>query len=131
MISGNNIVWQSWDGNDEEIYFWDGSTTTQITDNATYDGDPAISGSNVVWVAGGGSDSEIYLWDGSNTTQITDNAIEDREPAISGNNIVWMGNNGVDYEIYFTTVPEPATGALLGLGFLALLRRNNRNRCGK
>ena len=30
-----------------------------------------------------------------------------------------------------TPVPEPATGALLGLGLLALLHRNNRNRCGK
>ena len=40
--------------------FYNGSTTTQLTNNTTNDYDPAISGSNIVWVVGDGTDSEIY-----------------------------------------------------------------------
>ena len=71
------MVWQGDDGDDCEIYLWDGVTTTQITNNSTNDGYPAISGSNVVWEGYDGSDCEIYLWDGATTTQITNNSTDD------------------------------------------------------
>ena len=32
-ISGPNAVWDGWDGNDVEIFLYDGSTVTQLTDN--------------------------------------------------------------------------------------------------
>jgi hypothetical protein len=35
QISGNNIVWNGTDGNDSEIYFYNGTTTTQLTNNNT------------------------------------------------------------------------------------------------
>ena len=92
QISGNNVVW-SWydsDSNDHEIYFWNGSTTTQVTNNSTYDYEPQISGNNVVWYGYDGNDHEIYFWNGSTTTQVTNNSTEDYEPQISGNNVVWL-----------------------------------------
>jgi beta propeller repeat protein len=73
-ISGSNVVWEGWDGSDYEIFFWDGGTITQLTDNSTTDWFPAISGSNVVWQGYDGSDTEIYLWDGATTTQLTNNS---------------------------------------------------------
>jgi beta propeller repeat protein len=101
QISGNSVVWWSYDGNDSEIYFWDGSTTTQVTNNSTDDYAPQISGNNVVWHGYDGNDSEIYFWDGSTVTQVTNNSIYDYAPQISGNNVVWWSYDGNDYEIYF------------------------------
>ena len=44
-ISGSNVVWRGCDGGtlpnctggDYEIYLWDGATTTQITNNGSWD----------------------------------------------------------------------------------------------
>ena len=91
-----------------DIFFWDGVTTTRITNNTTPDHWPDISGSNVVWYGcdGGtgsictGGDFEIYLWDGDGTTQITNNSTPDYSPAVSGSNVVWKAWDGDDYEIY-------------------------------
>lgn len=54
QISGDNVVWEG-DG----IFFWDGTTITQVTNNPYNDDDPQISGNNVVWHS---SDSEIFFW---------------------------------------------------------------------
>jgi len=99
-ISGSNVVWYAQDGsvdNDCEIYFWDGVSITQITDNSIDDWDPDLSGSNVVWARDDGNDGEIYLWDGVTTTQITNNSTGDVEPAISGSNVVWACDDDNDY----------------------------------
>ena len=103
-ISGNNVVWTGFEANGYEraIYFWDGSTTTQLTNYFTYDNNPQISGNNVVWFDfDGGNGYEIYFWNGSTTTQVTNNSTFDYAPQISGNNVVWTGYDGYDYEIYF------------------------------
>ncbi|HSP43939.1 MAG TPA: hypothetical protein VLO11_13785, partial [Luteolibacter sp.] len=52
-LSGTSVVWQSWDGNDWEIWAYEASSDTmaQLTDNDTDDIAPCISGTNVVWQA--------------------------------------------------------------------------------
>jgi hypothetical protein len=116
-------VWQSWDGNDSEIYLWEGGTTTNISNNSTSDGSPAISGSNVVWQGHDGNDYEIYLWEGGTTTQITSSSRTDMDPAISGSNVVWGGHDGNDYEIYLMRGAPPAANLVPSISFdgLALL----------
>ena len=94
------MVWSGDDGNDSEIYLYDGSRTIQITDNDTDDYSPQVSGNNVVWSGDEGNDVEIYLYNGSQTIQLTDNDNDDGRPQISGNNVVWDGFDGNDYEIY-------------------------------
>ncbi len=100
QISGDNVVWQVYDGNDNEIYFYNGSETTRLTDNDYVDESPKISGDNVVWQVYDGIDYEIYSYNGSETTRLTDNDYWDYDPQISGNNVVWAGHDGYDYEIY-------------------------------
>jgi len=58
------VVWEGYDGGDYEIYFWDGTTTRQLTDNAYTDYDPQIHNGQVVW-HGNDGDYEIYFWDGA------------------------------------------------------------------
>ncbi|ELS01928.1 periplasmic component of the Tol biopolymer transport system [Xenococcus sp. PCC 7305] len=99
-ISGNNVVWSGYDGNDNEIYLYNyhNGSVVQLTDNDTYDSSPQISGNNVVWSGYDGNDNEIYLFDGSNIVQLTDNDTNDSNPLISGNNVAWI--NYLDYGRY-------------------------------
>ena len=62
-ISGSNVVWQGHDGEDYEIFIYDGTTTTQLTNNSYYasDGHPKVSGSNVVWHYTTAVRSEIFV----------------------------------------------------------------------
>ncbi len=100
QVSGNNVVWRGFDGNDDEIFLYNGSTITKVTDNSISDYSPQISGDNVVWVASDGNDTEIFLYNGSTITTLTDNSIYDKRPQISGNNVVWIGSDGVDDQIF-------------------------------
>ena len=103
-ISSNNVVWAGNDGNDSEIFLYDGITTTQLTDNDSVDFFPFVSGNNVVWTGGSSSDddssTEVFFYDGKNTIQLTDNDFLDFAISISGNNVIWFGNDGNDSEIF-------------------------------
>lgn len=89
-ISGNNIVWQENDGNDLEIFFYDGSQTIQLTNNDTDDINHEISGSDIVWMGNDGNDNEIYLYDGTTIKQITNNDFNDQGTKISNGKVVWQ-----------------------------------------
>ena len=100
-ISGKNVVWHEQDRYDRnQIYLYNGSTTTQLTNNNYYASWAQISGTNVVWEGYDGNDTEIYLYNGTTTTQVTDNSWNDLHPQISGTNVAWKGWDGNDYEIY-------------------------------
>ncbi|MGL6344209.1 MAG: hypothetical protein ACRC80_34320, partial [Waterburya sp.] len=91
------------DGNDREIFFYNGSKTIQISNNDADDSSPQISGNNVVWVSNDAiykeksyydrdksyARNEIFFYDGSKTVQVTDNNVSDSYPQISENNLVW------------------------------------------
>jgi beta propeller repeat protein len=109
QVSGDKVVWHGYDGNDWEIFYYDGSTVIQLTDNESSDVFPQISGDKVVWAGSDGADDEIFLYDGSTVTQLTDNAHEDGHPRISGDKVAWHGWDGNDYEIFYydgTTVTQ-------------------------
>lgn len=60
-ISGSNVVWSGFDGNEDlEIFLYDGKTTTQLTNNSFSDYMPAISGKSVVWLGGDGGSVQIF-----------------------------------------------------------------------
>ena len=54
-ISGNNITWSAFDGNDEEIYVYNipSQTTVQLTDNNFSDSYPQVEGNRLVWLRDG------------------------------------------------------------------------------
>ena len=91
QVSGSNIVWNAFVGNDKEVFFYEGrtGTTTQLTDNDRQDYQAHISGSNVVWrdVPAGGPGS-ICVWDGTSTTTYSHATISYQDPQISGDHVV-------------------------------------------
>ncbi len=104
QISEKNVVWTSYDGNDEEIYLYDhdNASVTQLTDNDIYDSNPQIWGNNVVWSGYDGNDNEIYLYNGSETIQLTDNDVDDGNPQIWGNNVAWLSYEGEPNYHYYS-----------------------------
>ena len=105
--SDSYVVWQGFDGNDDEIFFYDGETVTQLTDNDVQDELPQVSGRNVAWLRGSGDHAEIFFYDGETTTQLTDNDYRDLAPQLSGSTVVWQRWRGLGPgEIYTWTAPE-------------------------
>jgi len=102
QISGTNVAWAGDDGNDSEIFLYDGNTITQLTDNSYNDLSPRISGSNVVWKGRPGSGYEIFYYDGNTTTYLSDSSTYNEGPQISGSNVVWYGKgSGFFDEIFY------------------------------
>lgn len=117
QISGSNVVWTAFDGQDDEIFFYNGNThqIRQLSDNTISDANPQISGANVVWQSGTGNAAEIFFYEGStNTTKrLTTDSYEDRTPRIDSSTVVWeqvaFGNS--DIKIY-----EHSSGAIDTIG---------------
>jgi Tol biopolymer transport system component len=110
-ISGQNVAWISGDtsggGSALEIFFWDGSTVTQVTNDAQRDDFVDISGTSIVWaktVEGGSRD--VFFFDAATgeTSRITNNGYDDIMPLVSGRNIAWtgqVGGSGQNHEMFF------------------------------
>ncbi|MBW4519702.1 MAG: FG-GAP repeat protein [Scytolyngbya sp. HA4215-MV1] len=91
-ISGNNLAWQGWDGQDYEIFLYNGTTgvTQQLTNNTVNDVNPKISGLNVVWEhVTGTNNRDVYFYNGTQTIILSNSAFDDANPIISGSNVVW------------------------------------------
>lgn len=126
LVDGNTVAWESytvsggtsgfvWEASYEgygyeryqyevgEIYRYDGTSTTRITNNLVSEEDVQLSGSNILWAASDGNDYEIYLNDGSTTRNITNNSVDDYSPILQGNRAAWFQNtnNGPDNLFFF------------------------------
>jgi hypothetical protein len=103
----DEVVWAQDDGNDYEIFFWNGGTPTQITNNEEDDFLPKINNDGkVVWHGSDGSDNEVFFWDGgvpitSPVTQVTSNTADDVNPRINeAGRVTWLGSDGSYYQIF-------------------------------
>lgn len=96
-ISGTNIVWWGFDGNDNEIY---SNFSGQITNNNTNDWHPDISGTNMVWSGDNNGIFSIYNDFGNGTETLTSSSFSLDQPAIDGTNVVWHEDDGNDFEIF-------------------------------
>ena len=102
QVSGDNIIWET----DirfgiRDIFYFDGVTTTNVSNTASNDdAEPRVSGDHVVWQGWDGSDVEIFHNNGGTTAQLTSNSLSDNSPRVSGDNVVWVTDDG-DEEIFF------------------------------
>jgi len=92
---------------------FDGTTITQITDNAYDDKKPKIGASKVVFASYDGTDDEISVYDieTDTTTQATDNNVDEYNHQVSGSNVVWesIPSGETDSEIYYHDTEEDTT----------------------
>jgi hypothetical protein len=103
QVSGDRVVWQSYDGFDYEIYTWLAGdvTATRLTSNSAEDSLADVSGDRVVWGSSDGAEYSIYTWVAGDAvaTKISDIYFSSA-PKVSGDRVVWQAWDGVDYEIY-------------------------------
>jgi hypothetical protein len=118
MVSGFNIVWAgpggSDGGSDNEIFFFDGISTRQLTQNSLDDRVEGMDGNQVVWssqvggVSQGRATYDLYTWDGNSTTRLTDNAVNEDFVGVQDGNLFWTSPVGAPdargqatYEVFY------------------------------
>ncbi len=123
------VVWNDWDGSDYEIFLYDGTSTTQITNNVDDDFGPQINDNGyVVWRGSVEGTSyapyQLFLYDGTSTTQITDLplpssgwfSIESLDISNNGQ-VVWVQNPalcGLNTVFLYDGISTIALSQLLG-----------------
>ena len=99
------IVWYGFDGNENEVFYYDGNSIINFTDNLTHDIVPKINNSGqIVWnnfVTNG--NEEVFYYDGNSNNQITVNSTSDSsDPRLNDNgHIVWAARNGNYSQIFY------------------------------
>lgn len=104
LVSGFNIAWHgpggSDGGADNEIFFFDGATTRQLTQNAVDDKVQGISGNHVVWASQLGAANpqgatyELFHFNGATTTRLTNNAVNENFVGVDGAHLFWTSPVG-------------------------------------
>lgn len=118
-ISGSNIVWAASDGQDAEIFFYNGTThtTTPLTSNTVDDFNPQLSGNNVVWQRGTGNTAEILRYDiatGATQTLSSGGLFDDVNLNLDGSTIVWQRDFTDDSDIKYWTPNESFVQTIIG-----------------
>jgi cysteine-rich repeat protein len=105
QMSGSRAVWvDTPSGEDDfEIYYFNGATVDQLTENDYDDIEPQIHASHVVWTGypdgtPDGGPGEIFHYDGTTIENITNDALDDFAPQVSqgpdGPTIAWVKDGG-------------------------------------
>lgn len=103
QIDGPWLLWESFDGNDWEIYLYliPTGTTIQLTNNPWDDTQAVLRGDWVTWTRYDG-DSEIWLYQISTDTRqaITNNALFDITPDVFEGWVTWSALSAAEYEVF-------------------------------
>ena len=122
VIDGGRVVWQSFDGDDFEIWMFDPEQgdadpatglktgkSIQITSNEYDDVHPDLRDGVLTWMGYVDNwDAEIFVMnlDTSEKKQITDNDYEDRDPQTAKKMIVWHAETGKTSDIMLASPDE-------------------------
>jgi len=112
---GDRVVWESFDGQDWEIFLFDGSETKRLTNNTRDDRFPVVFGQYVAWSGHDGQDYEVYLYDSvsGTTVQLTDNDYNDLDPVLSSDYVVWTATVGGRQQVFLYDIA--AGGAAINI----------------
>jgi hypothetical protein len=105
-VTGNRAVWDRFDGQDNELFLYDGNNVIQLTDDEVDQLAPEISNEAITWHTRSDlSDFILYYDDGESVTQLSDRAFVDarRDPgnSLSGGNVAWRARYLSGIEIFF------------------------------
>ena len=92
-LHNGQVAYAKWDGNDYEIYLWDGQSIIQITNNDTDDYEPQIHNEQISWTGKiSESDSiDVFFWDGSNIQNISNMPEPNEDSHLQDGRVVFYG----------------------------------------
>ena len=95
IVYNGTIAWTG-DNLGYEIFYWDGTSRTQVSATDSYnDFAHSLHNGTVAWSGNdGGPDHEIFYWDGTSVTQITDDDDHDWNPSVYYGTVAWYGYVG-------------------------------------
>lgn len=103
VIYGDKVAWHADDGSDLEIFFFNGSSITQVTNNNFDDHGPVLSWYVLSWLGmPDGTDDELYRAMTNNLTNIyrtTDDDTNEYDLDIYGADVVWPREISGDTQI--------------------------------
>ncbi len=92
-VYGDKIVWEGRGGTDggtdEEVFYYDGSTVMQLTENSDLDRNVQISALGLAWQRGNGTGTEIVYSDGVTETPLTSNSVLDTNHTLTDTRLSW------------------------------------------
>jgi Leucine-rich repeat (LRR) protein len=120
-LLNNKLTWESSADGFREIYYYNGSTTTRLTNNSLHDVAPKFAGSNIFWYYL----SAVYSYDGVTVRQLTPHNQAMTYMTTSGNNAIWQTGN-LQHNIYISngTSAIPVTNNSNAKGAAQISGRN-------
>ena len=97
------VTYQGFDGNDYEIYIWDGSTATVVTDNEVMDMQPRIDGDMIAWshqISETVHDIYSYEISTGESERVGQNGAQNWSQQVDKGRVTWLSQDGLDREIY-------------------------------
>ena len=92
-ISGQEVVWSETDGNDTEIFYYNGSDISQLTNNDVDDVWPKISKRTIAWLQkGDGHIDNVMYYDGQQAVNLSENNEDEyiSKPVVSNGYVAWI-----------------------------------------
>lgn len=138
-LDNGKIVWSMHDGQDEEIYMWDGTynngqpNIVQITDNDYQDAYPSYSDGMIAWRSVNMQTRQLVInyWDGANVHELTGPRVANEYKPISTNNggVAWKSGDGNIYywDGTFDNSSNPNIMTAASGGFLGIPTLDNGN----
>jgi hypothetical protein len=101
-MSGNRVVWSSFNGGKNSAYLFDGTTAFELPENVGLGQVPKISGNHIVGVgsAADGINDQVFLYDGVSNMPLGNTSTHDLLPSIAGDNVAWSSCGGNVCEIF-------------------------------
>ena len=88
-LHGGTVVWSAHDGNDREVFYFDGRGVVQLTSNAEPDLHPAVHDGDVVWTRVTDEGTIVWLFTGKNIMPLPGSEGGDFA-RIWGDRIAWL-----------------------------------------
>jgi len=85
-------------GQDDDVYYYDGTSVHQLTDNSAGEIPTDMDGGAVVWASAESGIAQTYVHRNGITTRLDTPGWEALVPRISGNNIAWQGRQVTPYQ---------------------------------
>ncbi len=107
MLHLGKVAWSAHDGNDREVYFYDGKGVLSLSNNTVDDTDAYLNGGVVVWTRQAETGPIVMRYDGSNLGEVAGSA-NGESPRAWGEVTAWLTDSAGFKTLHAHT---PETGA--------------------